>query len=345
MTDEIQSVETKRTANSSQVHPDAPPDSDDEINLLDLFLVLLKRKWFIIGFVVLSGVLALSITLLMTNIYRSDATILPREEEKTPSSMLSSALGSLGGVVAGELGLGGSGSLEKLQVVLQSRYLAERVIKKYDLLPTIFPDAWDETAKKWKTAKWFGLRDLEPPTIQSGIKKLIEDLLSVTSDSKMGTLKVSFQDKDPQKAKTVTEYLLIETSETMREVVLRDATENLKFFYEQLEKTSDSLLKAKIYESLAREIEKETFARAQKYYGFYVPDPPFAPDLDKQAKPNRMLICVLSVFVALFFGILTAFLLEYLSRLKTEDPERYQQLKNGLRLRRKRSRQSKEQKA
>jgi uncharacterized protein involved in exopolysaccharide biosynthesis len=334
MTNDTQLAEDRNRQQFSQRDQGEPLEYDDEINLLDLLLVLLKRKWFIIGFAVLSGIVAVGITLLMTDIYRSDATILPREEEKTASSMLSSALGGLGGVVAGELGLGGSGSLEKLQVVLQSRYLAERVIQKYDLLSTLFPDAWDQAAKKWKTKKWFGLLDMEPPTIQSGVKKLIEDLLTVASDSKMGTLKVSFEDKNPEKAKTVTEYLLIETSETMREVVLRDAAENLKFFYEQLEKTSDPLLRAKIYESLAKEIEKETFAKAQKYYGFYVPDPPFAPDLDKQARPKRALICILSVFTAFFIAVLIAFLLEYVSRLKTEDPDRYQQLKDGLRLRR-----------
>jgi len=311
---------------------------EDEINLIDLVLVLLKRKWFIAGFVFLTGVAAVLITLSMPNIYRSEATILPREGEKTTSSMVSSALGGLGGMAAGELGLGGGSSLEKLRVVLQSRYLAQRAIQKYDLLPILFPGAWDETAKKWKTEKWFGLLDMKPPTVQSGVKRLIEGLLTVASDSKSGTLKISFEDKDPEKAKAVTQYLLIETSETMREVVLQDAAENLKFFYEQLERTSDSLLRAKIYENLAKEIEKETFAKAQKYYGFYVPDPPFAPDLDKQAKPKRLLIAILSIFVGFFIAVFFAFLLEYLSRIKKEDPDRYQQLKNGLRLRRKRAR-------
>jgi hypothetical protein len=43
----------------------------------------------------------------------------------------------------------------------------------------------------------------------------------------------------------------------------------------------------KISELLAKEIEKETFARAQKYYSFIVLDPPIAPDIDKKVKPKR----------------------------------------------------------
>jgi uncharacterized protein involved in exopolysaccharide biosynthesis len=122
-------------------------------------------------------------------------------------------------------------------------------------------------------------------------------------------------------------------SEIMREVILRDAAENMRFLTEQLDRTTDSLLRAKIYDMLAKEIEKDTFARAQKYYGFYVPDPPIVPDLNKKAKPKRALICILSVVVAFFIAVFLAFFLEYLGRLRTEDPDRYRLLREGLKLR------------
>lgn len=339
MKDDMKTEEDKNEPLSSQRDQGEPSEyEDDEINLIDLLLVLLKRKRLIFGLVFFAGVLAIFVSLLMTNVYRSDATLLPREEEKSTSSVISSALGGLGATVAGELGLGGSGSLEKLEVVLRSRYLAQRVIEKYDLMPVLFPDDWDQATRKWKTKKWFGLADKEPPTLQDGIKRLTEDFLDVTVDSKKGTLKVAFEHKEPLKAKNVVEHLLAQTSETMREVVLQDAAENMKFFAEQLDRTTDPLLRTKIYDMLAREIEKDTFARAQKYYGFFIPDPPFVPDLDKKAKPKRALICLLSVILAFFVAVFLAFFLEYLNRLKTEEPDRYQQLKDGMRLRRKRSR-------
>lgn len=343
MTENNQIVGDKNKAEPSERHPGEL--YDDEINLLDLFMVLVRRKRLIISIVFLIGVAAVAISLLMTNIYRSEATIIPREEEKTPSSVLSSALGGLGSMVAGELGLGGAGSLEKLEVVLRSRRLAQRTIEKYDLMPVLFPDAWDESTKKWKTKKWFGLADMNPPTLQDAMIKISEDWLAVTSDSTKGTLKASFDHCRPETARNIVDYFLIEMSELMREVVLRDAAENIRFLTEQLDSTTDALLRMKIYESLAKEIEKETFAKAQKYYGFYVTDPPYVPDLDKEAKPKRALICVVSVFTAFFMAVFIAFFLEYLNRLKTEKPDRYQQLKDGLRLRRKRSRQSKEQRA
>jgi uncharacterized protein involved in exopolysaccharide biosynthesis len=81
---------------------------------------------------------------------------------------------------------------------------------------------------------------------------------------------------------------------------------------------------------LAREIEKDTFARAQKYYSFTVLDLPIVPDLDKKIKPKRSLICILSVTVAFFLAIFLAFFVEYIHRIKTEDQERYREMVKGL---------------
>jgi uncharacterized protein involved in exopolysaccharide biosynthesis len=110
--------------------------------------------------------------------------------------------------------------------------------------------------------------------------------------------------------------------------------ENKRFLQEQLDLTSDVLLKVKISELLAKEIEKETFARAQKYYSFIVLDPPIAPDLDKKVKPKRSLICILSVTVAGFFAIFLAFFLEYIHNVSHgEDEERLNKLHRYFRLR------------
>ena len=224
-------------------------------------------------------------------------------------------------MVAGQLGLGGTGSLQKLEVVLKSRNLTNRIIEKYKLMPIIFSDAWDVDKKKWLTEK--------APTLQDGWKAM-QDLLTVSTDIKKGTIKVGFDHKDPKTAKEIAEYYLTDLSEILREEVIRDAAENRRFFEKQLETTSDALLREKIYGMLAREIEKDTFARAQKYYSFTVLDLPIVPDLDKRIKPKRSLICILSVTVAFFLAIFLAFFMEYVQRIKTEDQERYEEIAQGL---------------
>jgi uncharacterized protein involved in exopolysaccharide biosynthesis len=288
-----------------------PPDhDDDEINLLDLFLVLLKHKWFIIGIVFISGLAAVSYSLSLDNIYRSEATIAPREEEKTGPNL--GVLGGLGGM-AEQFGFGGGGSLTKLEVLLKSRELTDRIINKYNLMPVLFPPG-----------------DLTPgdptPTIQDGWKKMRENMLKVSSDKEKGTISIGIEMTDPMMAKQIVTYYIHELSELIRSQVLYDAEENIKFFHRQVEETSDALLKDKIYNLLAREIEKQTFARAQKYYSFNVLDAPIVPDLNKKVKPRRSIICILAVFVGFFMAVFMAFFREFVSRIKENDPERYQRL-------------------
>ena len=154
-------------------------------------------------------------------------------------------------------------------------------------------------------------------------------------DIKKNTITAGFDHEDPKTAKKVVDYYLTELSEILREEVLKDAAENMRFFRKQLENTIDSLLEEKIYSMLAKEIEKETFARAQKYYSFLVLDPPIVPDPDKKIRPKRALICILSVIVAFFLAVFLAFIKEYAHRLKTEDQERYQEMVQGMSFRRK----------
>ncbi len=305
----------------------------DEINLLDMFFVLVKYKVMIITIVIITGAAAVIISLLMPNIYRSEATIGLRPSDKESAISLPRALGGLGAMVAADFGLGsGSSDLEKLETLLKSRALSSRVINKYDLMPLIFPDEWDKDKKTWIIK---GSKD-KPPTLQDGLKVVQKELLKVNKDNKNKTIVFGFHYPEPSTAKKIADYYLTELSDTLREEVLKDSTENQRFFNEQLKKTSDALLKEKIYNFLVREIEKETFALAQKYYGFMVLDPPIAPDLDKEVKPKRALICIISVLAAFLVVVLLSFILESISKIKSEEPERYKALRDGYLFRKRR---------
>ncbi len=317
-----------------QTPPATPPvyyapypciENDDEINLLDLFLVLVKHKVMIITTVVIAGIAAVIISSLLPRIYRSEATITLRPDDKGSSASLPGALGGFGAMMAGEFGLGSGGSFEKLETLLESRALSSRVINKYDLMPLVFPKKWDKDKKAWIIK---GSKD--KPTLQDGLKIVLENMLRVDRDKKNNIITVGFDYSDPDTAKKIADYYLTELSETLRGEVLKDSTENQRFFNEQLQKTSDALLKEKIYNLLAREIEKETFALAQKYYGFVILDPPIAPDMDKKIKPKRAIICILSVIVAFFAAVFLSFISEFKSRMKSEDPERYNAVAKGF---------------
>ena len=287
-----------------------PYEPEDEINLLDYFIVLFKHKWLIIGMVFLAGLAAVFISLRMTNIYRSEATIIPRQEEKSATPPSIAILRGLGGMAEELAGLGTGGSLDKFEVVLKSRYLSQRIVDKYKLMPQLFEEDWDAEKKAWL---------INPsPTFQDGYNALM-DMLTISRDRKSDVMTIKFDHRNPQFAKEMAEHYLTELSETLREATLKDAEENQRFLRRQLEQTPDALMKEKISAMLAREIEKEIFARAQTYYSFQVLDPPFVPDLDKKVKPRRALICILSVTVAFFVAVFLAFFLEYIHNVRTRE--------------------------
>jgi uncharacterized protein involved in exopolysaccharide biosynthesis len=210
-----------------------------------------------------------------------------------------------------------------LEVVLNSRELAHRVINKHELMPILFADVWNPDRKAWITDK--------PPTEQDAFSLIRKALLSVSVDIKKGVLNIGFNHTDPQFAKQMVDRYLTELSEMMRETTISDAREKASFVQEELSKTSDALLRDKLYTLLANEIEKETFARAQKYYNFEVVDPPIVPDLNKKVKPRRSLICILSVIVAFFLSVFAAFFLEFFQNAKNNtDPEQREKLRKYM---------------
>ena len=300
-------------------------DQEDEINLLDLFIVLLKHKRMIFSVVFAAGIIAVIASLLMTNIYRSECTITPIEQEKASMSSRLSALGGFGAMVASQVGIGGAGSLEKFELVLKSRELTNGLVEKHKLMPVIFEDSWDEKTKTWKTE--------EPPTIQDAYKSM-QGMLEIKPDKKNGVLKLGFLFTDPAVAKNLLNYYVDGMSEFLRQQSLENVAIQSKALQEQLVTTTDPLLRTKLAEIIAQYMEKETLAKVQRYYGFNVIDPPFAPE--KKFKPRRSIICILSVVVAFFVSVFLAFFIEYIGNLKkNEDTERLENLKKYMKLRNK----------
>ncbi len=223
------------------------------------------------------------------------------------------------------MGLSRGGSIEKFAFVLKSRVLSKRIFSKHrdEILSALYEETWDKDKKVWKSNPH--------PTLQD-VTNAIRGMLNIQKE-KGGVLKLQVDFKDPIFAKEMVEYYITELSESLREETLKDAEENQRFLKKQLEKTPDVLLKEKIYILLAKEIEKETFASAQKYYSFTVLDPPIVPDLDKKVKPKRRTICILSITVAFFTAVFMTFFLEYIHNLKTtEDPERLERFKKSIKL-------------
>jgi len=298
---------------------------EDEINLLDYLIVLLKHKKLIIGMVLVAGLAGLIMSLVRseTKLYKSEAIIVPQQ-----GGLASFRLSNRGSGQA-QYSVGSSSS-GKLLMMLDSRGLKAKVIEKNNLMPVLFSESWDKKEKKWKG---------DSPTLHSACEVMKGLLKAGPAQGKSRKrsygggqmpISVSIRYKEPETAKEFVDDYLNELSETLRGEALRDAAEKKRFLEKQLESVIDPFMKEKIHTLRANEVEKETFAKAQKYYGFTVMDPPVVPDRISAEKPKLTRNVVLAMVVAFFLAVFLAFIIEYVRRIKTEDTERYQDLLREL---------------
>ena len=118
---------------------------EQEINLLDLLRVIVRRRMLIIKLCIAAGILSIAYSLSLPNIYSATARILPPQKD-TGGGGLSALLGQMGGLagMAGISGIGGSGEL--FLGILKSRSVADAVIQKLDL-KTHFKAENDDAAR------------------------------------------------------------------------------------------------------------------------------------------------------------------------------------------------------
>src|SRR3954471_20148314 len=111
---------------STSLLPDqeAPSDTNDEISLLDFFIVLAKHKWLIGGVTLMIAVLAVIYSLTLPEIFTASTKILPPQQNQSASAGLIAQVGGLAG-------LGGIGVKNQNDLyigMLKSRRVADGVI-------------------------------------------------------------------------------------------------------------------------------------------------------------------------------------------------------------------------
>ena len=292
--------------------------------LLDYLAVLVKRKGLIFSAGFIGGLAALIVTFTIPDVYRSQATIMPRPRDEDHGAKISDLQDFVG--VTGEIvRFGAWGDIDKFEIMLKSRELTRRVVDRYDLMPDLFEDQWDPLMDGWK--------ECPAPTFQDAYR-LLMGMLKVSRQSNIDFLTLAFENEDPRFAKIMVANYLAELSESLRQETLEEARENKRFLEKQIEETPDVLLREKLWILLSKEIQKAIFLKAQRYHGFIVLDPPVAPDPDKKIKPNRALIFILSVMAALVVAILLIVLLEYIENIKErEEEQRLDDIRRYLKLR------------
>src|SRR5438270_1736780 len=139
-----------RAATLPELRPQRVQNPDDEIDLLDLLIVLAKRKRMILTITAASAMLALVVSLLLPNRYTATTKILPPQQSQSASSMLLTQLagggmGPLAALAGGSLGLKNPNDI--YLGILKSRTIQDALIAKFGLM-RVYRDKHPSDARK-----------------------------------------------------------------------------------------------------------------------------------------------------------------------------------------------------
>ncbi len=306
---------------------------EDEIDLLELWNVLWKGKWFICFFTFLCTLGAALVSLYaLPVIYQSDAVLQPTNQKG--QSKLQSIAGKLPVSVPG---MSSGGSNTQIMDFLSSRKLKLRLIHKYDLLRHLYSDIWNEEKQTWEIPT---PKDKPTPikAIQNGI---FSGYFSASKDEETGLITINWSDKDPAFARTMIERIIHELRHYLEKEYVSDAKRERKFVEQQLEKATKELeywegqvphgdltlskiqrertAAQKIYTELRKQLELAKIKEAKELVSFKILDEPYVPQ--EKAKPKRSLICALTMVTTAFLGIFLVFFRQFIINVRKRKDE------------------------
>lgn len=309
---------------------------EDEINLLDYWMVIWKRKVLIIMLTFLTVLFTAVYSLRLPEIYQSKAVITPIGSKDSGGGGLS-LLAQFGGIPG--IAIPGSSSAAEIVNLMKSNILREKVIERYELLPILFYESWDKEKKQWKKDgnSSYGLnplsllqkasssikprsqvsnpksQDNSSPTVWDGLR-MLDGIVKVNNNIKDNTITVSAEFYDPEIAANIVNYFLASLIDHMSGEAKRIAKTNKRYLEEQLGTTMDPIIRQKIYNLIAQQVETSMMSEVKENFAFKVIDPPKVPD--KRIKPKRSQKVMLSFVTSLFASIFLAFFLEYIEKIK-----------------------------
>jgi len=289
------------------------PYEEGEIDLLEYWNVIWKRRKLIFGASFAAALLAVVISLLMPNIYRAQVLLAPVTGEESKGGGLSAALGGLGGLASmAGVSLGSSGSTDENLAVLKSREFIWKFVKDNKLMAILFEDDWDAAAKKWKKDD-----SEDQPNLWDAYRLFTKgNVMNVDADKKTGLVTVSVEWEDSELAAKWANALVSRLNAYLRRKAIARSEANLTYLNKELDRTRVADMRQTLFELISQEQKKAMLANTQEEFAFRVLDAASPPD--KKAKPKRSLIVILSTFVAGFLTVIAVFIQEGVQRRRQD---------------------------
>ena len=201
-----------------------PSRTETEVSLLDLLVLLVGRKRFILRFVLGAAVLSIVVSLLLPIRYEAKVVLLPPQQNSSIGSALMGqlgnlgALGSLASLTGGGLGL--KNPADMYVSLLTSRTVEDAMIERFGLM------------------KEYRLK------LMSDTRKELERRTTAIAGTKDGLIRLTIEDRDPKRAAELANGYVEEFRKLSASLAITEAARRRLFFEQQVQQAKDKLTEA-----------------------------------------------------------------------------------------------------
>ncbi len=191
-----------------------------KLDLLDVLLIFARRKWLIFGWALAGLVIAIIALFRAPTLYRSQATIMPPQQEQSSSALLSQ-LGALTAFSAVGSNLGLKNPADLYVAILQTNLVADNMVDRFHLMDVYkIPDRDGAAGMLRKRSKFEAGKD--------------------------GLMQIIVEDKDPQRAARLANGYADELFQQNNRLAIGSASQRRLFFEQQLAQEKDHLADAEV---------------------------------------------------------------------------------------------------
>lgn len=297
----------------------------DEIDLVNLFQTVWKKKLLIITITSIFAILSVLYSLSLPNVYSSQALLAPNEEDSSISSQLGGLSGIAGIAGFGLQGNNSSKTQEAIERIQSFDFFSKHFLPNIRMENLMAVDDWipDENTiiynqNKYDIAndKWVSSAtdsDIAIPSNQKAFLKY-KRIINISENDDSGFISISVKHRSPYIAKKWVEIIVNKINESMRELDKKNAQNSINFLNESTNSATVQSIKDVITSLLESQMQKLMLASAEEAYVFKIIDSAIVPE--EKSEPNRALICIFGTFLGGVLSLLIIFIQSYRENFK-----------------------------
>jgi len=293
--------------------------TDDEIDLRELWNAIWKGKWLIIGITTTFAIVSVLYAFSLPNEYK--ATTLLSPASSSSASSLSKLAGQFGGLASlAGINLGGGGGDDKTTVameILKTWGFLEGFIKKNNIQVEVFAaKGWDRATNQLiidedlynlETKHW--VRDFDESKGQKSEPSSWElyeefiDRISVSQNKESGLISLSVEYYSPIIAKQWADKLVQAVNDHLQSQDRMEATKSIEYLSKKINEISNTEMQSVFYQLIEEQTKTLMLAEVSDEYVFKIVSEAMVSE--EKSKPLRALISIIAVIIG---GVLSMFI-------------------------------------